>query len=95
MTVKGSIVGCGRWRDAVVAELRRLGFDRSPDPYGLLSPGFFWYDKRGYIVQIKPGNVLAITRLGGRVTEKRVPDITDACLLLVNDRFCAAASITP
>lgn len=48
MPVKGSIVGHGPWRDAVLAELARLKFDRTEPPTGLMvSPGFFWFRKGG------------------------------------------------
>jgi hypothetical protein len=83
--VKGEKVRRSDWFRVVEATLRDLGFTRCGDPMipgHPSSPGRYFFEKRGHVVQIASKQRLRILRPSGRNTEHHTPNLEDAMLVL-------------
>ena len=85
MPIKGAKVRRGDWFQVVESRLRDLGFTRCGDPSipgHPSSPGKYFFEKRGHVVQIASRQRLRVFRPNGASTEHHVPKWHDAMLIL-------------
>jgi hypothetical protein len=82
MPVRGAKVRRSSWFVAVENALHQRHFDRCGSSSGIVSPGFYFYGRAGYRVQIAPKNTLRIFKPCGHVAEYRVPELRDVIFTL-------------
>ncbi len=81
MPVKGSIVRRSRWFGEITQTLEAHGFKRGA-PGVVPCPGFHYFSRDGYVIQIRPENTIRITRPNGAVEDESVRRMSKANFIL-------------
>jgi hypothetical protein len=81
MPVRGAKVRRSKWFYEITQTLADHGFQRGA-PGHFACPGFYFFNRDGYIVQILPKNAIRIARPNGTVETESVSRISKANFIL-------------
>jgi hypothetical protein len=81
MPVRGARVRRSKWFYEITQTLADHGFRRGA-PGHFACPGFYFFNRDGYIVQILPKNAIRITRPNGTVETESVSRMSKANFIL-------------
>jgi hypothetical protein len=81
MPVRGARVRRSKWFYEITQSLADHGFRRGA-PGHFACPGFYFFNRDGYIIQILPRNTIRITRPSGAVETESVSRISKVNFIL-------------
>jgi hypothetical protein len=90
LPIRGAKVGRGKWFGEIKVVILNHGF-ASGAPGRMASPGFYFFNRAGFVIQILPEHTISVTRPDGaqqKISSRRivkVDSILDALVMEIED----------